>query len=30
MELMDELKIKEKKLNEIKSQLKFDLADGEK
>ena len=30
MEMMDDLKIKEKKLNEIKSQLKFDLAEGEK
>ena len=30
MELMEDLKIKEKKLNEIKSQLKFDLSEGEK
>ena len=30
MEIMDELKIKEKKLNNIKSQLKFELDEGEK
>ena len=30
IELMNELKIKEKKLNEIKSQLKFELNEGEK
>ena len=30
MELMEDLKIKDKKLNEITSQLKFDLAEGEK
>ena len=30
MEIMDDLKIKEKKLNDIKSQLKFELVEGEK
>ena len=30
MKLMDDLEIKEKKLNEIKSQLKFELNEGEK